>query len=556
MYSTNGTWINGVSIKKQISLLSAGDIITFLNSNEIGELKFVFKPVDAQKEVEGPLARYDMGAVLGTGQFASVHLCIQKSTGQQWAMKVIDKKKFAISNASTRPDALLGEVDILKKLDHPGCIGIHEMFETEDTLYIVLELVTGGELFDRIVEQKKFSEPQARGYFLQMLNAIKYLHDKGIVHRDLKPENILLKSRDSDIIKLSDFGLSRVLDSSSSLKTMCGTPQYVAPEVLTNGGGPDSKGYGKACDLWSLGVILYILLVGYPPFYEDHRDHTLYEQIMGAEFDFPNHKWANVSMEAKDLVIKLLNADVTKRISVDAALAHPWMTQKHLHPLYKDRLTILINAKNAGRLNSIHPVDFKGPHYEDSPSKPTPTTNTPPPTSENGSSKDTPKPQSTAKKSKSTAATPAASNDAPAPVTTNGHDTEEPTPTAKGTKAKSTAKATAKATAKSSKAKATVPTIVVEVENGDSEHMDADEASAPDAGQEEGPSTRPKRSAPKRTAAATGTAATAKKGSAKRVATSVLPDSDDEEEISSAPNPKKRKADDVHIPSPPKRAKK
>lgn len=159
-----------------------------------------------------------------SGNFATVVLGIHKENGRQFAIKIIDKKKFAMSNATNRKNALLGEVEILKKMTHPGCIGIEEMFETNTKLYLVLELVTGGELFDRIVEEQYFEEHRARRYLVQMLQAIKYLHDQNIAHRDLKPENILLKSKDDDTIKISDFGLARVMgDEASKMQTMCGT---------------------------------------------------------------------------------------------------------------------------------------------------------------------------------------------------------------------------------------------------------------------------------------------------------------------------------------------
>lgn len=161
-----------------------------------------------------------------------------------------------------------------------------------------------------------------------MLEAVKYLHDQGIVHRDLKPENILLKSKTDDTIKLSDFGLSRGMDSQSYLKTMCGTPQYVAPEVLSNAG-PGKEGYNLACDLWSLGVIAYILLCGYPPFHEE-KEISLYDQILTADFEFPRDPWVNISEEAKDFVEKLLVVDPSKRLTAEQALKHPFILNEKL----------------------------------------------------------------------------------------------------------------------------------------------------------------------------------------------------------------------------------
>lgn len=286
----------------------------------------MFSDVQEQKrEIEegGPQAKYDLRQVLGTGNFATVVLGIHKENGRQFAIKIIDKKKFAMSNATNRKNALMGEVEILKKLTHPGCIGIEEMFETRSKLYLVLELVTGGELFDKIVEEQYFAEDRARRYFVQMAQAVKYLHDHEIAHRDLKPENILLKSKDDDTIKISDFGLARVMDEATRMQTMCGTPNYVAPEVLTDGG-PGKEGYSKACDMWSLGVILYTMLVGYQPFNEQKAGKNLYTQIKTADYDFNPKFWSDVSEEAKDLIRHLLVVDPKQRLTSEQALAHPW----------------------------------------------------------------------------------------------------------------------------------------------------------------------------------------------------------------------------------------
>eukprot|EP01122_Echinamoeba_exundans_P006078 TRINITY_DN163_c0_g2_i2.p1 TRINITY_DN163_c0_g2~~TRINITY_DN163_c0_g2_i2.p1 ORF type:complete len:418 (-),score=101.27 TRINITY_DN163_c0_g2_i2:62-1273(-) len=230
--STNGTFLNGELIGKgKKVLLPSHCTISFLNKGKAhaDNIEFMFNDVQEQnREIEegGPQAKYELRQVLGTGNFATVVLGIHKENGRQFAIKIIDKKKFAMSNATNRKNALLGEVEILSKMTHPGCIGIEEMFETNTKLYLVLELVTGGELFDRIVEEQYFEEHRARRYFVQMLQAIKYLHDQNIAHRDLKPENILLKSKDDDTIKISDFGLARVMgDEASKMQTMCGTPR-------------------------------------------------------------------------------------------------------------------------------------------------------------------------------------------------------------------------------------------------------------------------------------------------------------------------------------------
>jgi len=214
----------------------------------------------------------------------------------------------------------MDEVKILSHLSHPNIIGIHNVYETEVYLYIVLELVTGGELFDKIVEEGNFSEEKARNYFIQMLEAVKYLHSQGIAHRDLKPENILLKDRNSDIIKISDFGLSRVTDGNTTMQTFCGTLQYLAPEVLNTE--KNQAGYGKECDLWSLGVILYIMISGIPPFNDNSH---ISNQISKAQFEFPHDFWHDKSESVKDLITKLLNPDPTKRLTAEESLAHSWV---------------------------------------------------------------------------------------------------------------------------------------------------------------------------------------------------------------------------------------
>jgi len=189
-------------------------------------------------------------------------------------------------------------------------------------VFIIMEVMSGGELFDRIVEKECYNEAEARKAFKDMLMAIKYLHEKGIVHRDLKPENLLYASKEDDaVLKLADFGLAHILKDNQLLSSACGTPGYVAPEVLAK------KGYGKEVDMWGLGVILYILLSGCPPFY--HEDHSeLFQAIMTADYDFPSPDWDNISPEAVDLIKALMCLDPKQRITAEDALKHPFMVSE------------------------------------------------------------------------------------------------------------------------------------------------------------------------------------------------------------------------------------
>ncbi|GFN76867.1 calcium/calmodulin-dependent protein kinase type 1 [Plakobranchus ocellatus] len=217
----------------------------------------------------------------------------------------------------------MGEVKILKALKHPCIIGIEDVIDTPDMLYIVLELVEGGELFDKIISIDKYSEDTAKMLFYQMAVAIKYLHDQGITHRDLKPENILLATDELEtLIKVTDFGLSKFVDAGSMMKTFCGTPSYLAPEILLTAG---SGAYTKAIDCWSLGVILFIMLSGYPPFSDERKDMDLPKQIMGGHYSFPKQYWGDVSETAIDLMKKMMVVDPKKRLTFDEVLSHPWL---------------------------------------------------------------------------------------------------------------------------------------------------------------------------------------------------------------------------------------
>lgn len=202
-------------------------------------------------------------------------------------------------------------------LNHPNVVKAMDIFEEPEHFYVIMELITGGELFDRIVRKQFYKELEARNLAKTLLQAIKYIHDNNYVHRDLKPENLLLVSPDNDFdVKIVDFGFATEVDG-ENLTTHCGTPGYIAPEILQD------HPYGKSVDMWAFGVNLYILLGGYPPFY-DKNQQMLFRKIMKGAYTFHPEYWGQVSEEAKDLIRKILVVDVRHRLTVDQALAHPW----------------------------------------------------------------------------------------------------------------------------------------------------------------------------------------------------------------------------------------
>uniref|UniRef100_A0A8C4SS50 Calcium/calmodulin dependent protein kinase I n=1 Tax=Erpetoichthys calabaricus TaxID=27687 RepID=A0A8C4SS50_ERPCA len=248
------------------------------------------------------------------GAFSEVVLAEEKRTHRLVAIKCIPKKAL-----EGKENSIENEIAVLHKIKHANIVSLEDIFENKTHLYLVMQLVSGGELFDRIVEKGFYTEKDASKLIQQILDAVKYLHDMGIVHRDLKPENLLYYSMDEDSkIMISDFGLSKIEGSDSVMSTACGTPGYVAPEVLAQ------KPYSKAVDCWSIGVIAYILLCGYPPFY-DENDAKLFEQILKAEYEFDSPYWDDISDSAKDFIIHLMEKDPRKRYACEQALQHPWI---------------------------------------------------------------------------------------------------------------------------------------------------------------------------------------------------------------------------------------
>ncbi|ETV67169.1 CAMK protein kinase [Aphanomyces astaci] len=257
---------------------------------------------------------YTLGKRLGAGAFAVVREGVNKVTGTKFAVKCI--KTSSLSPADVR--GLRQEISILKQLSHPNIMSLHDVIEEPNVTYLVTEYIAGGELFDRIVEKTFYSENEARELVRILLGAIKYCHDHNVVHRDLKPENLLLTSADDDAsIKLADFGFAKQ-QSIDGLTTACGTPGYVAPEIIKG------EPYGKSVDIWSVGVITYILLCGYPPFHDDNPTR-LFAAIKTGSYKFESPYWDDVSADAKAFIGCMLKVHASSRATADELLKHAWM---------------------------------------------------------------------------------------------------------------------------------------------------------------------------------------------------------------------------------------
>lgn len=265
------------------------------------------------------LSKYHVAKKLGSGACGTVYHVYDCKSCQPFALKQIKKNAFS----EKTNDKALNEAKIMKTIKHPCVVKMYDIIDTRESVCITLELMRGGDLLTRIQKNKLLPEPISKLFFYQMCHAIKYLHDHSITHRDLKPDNILLETAESEtLIKISDFGLSKLVQNNSALRTLCGTPLYVAPEILqTQGRGV----YTKKVDIWSLGVVLFTCLSGTLPFANEYGC-TAFEQIKRAQFEFRSSNWRFVSEAAKGLIRELLTADVDKRPSIEELLRHPWLS--------------------------------------------------------------------------------------------------------------------------------------------------------------------------------------------------------------------------------------
>ncbi|KAG9389509.1 Protein kinase domain [Carpediemonas membranifera] len=261
------------------------------------------------QEIRKRIDKYEVGRTIGSGAFGKVKYGVNTVTGEAVAIKILDRQRLSRANMSAQ---IKKEIRVLKALNHDSIVRLHDVLTSKTKIFLVMELITGGELFERLATSGKFSESTGRMFLHQLVSGLDYMHKKGIAHRDLKPENLLLNA-DGDL-KISDFGLASE-DAARMLKTVCGTPNYIAPEILR------SQPYdGKRADIWSVGVILYVMLAGFMPF-EDPSQQTLIRNIVEARYNCPS--W--FSEDARDLISKMINPDVAQRITIPDILAHPWM---------------------------------------------------------------------------------------------------------------------------------------------------------------------------------------------------------------------------------------
>ncbi|XP_010420969.1 PREDICTED: CBL-interacting serine/threonine-protein kinase 26-like isoform X1 [Camelina sativa] len=276
-------------------------------------------------KVQRRVGKYEVGKTLGQGTFAKVRCAVDTETGERVALKILDKEKVLKHKMA---EQIRREISTMKLINHPNVVRLYEVLGSKTKIYIVLEFVTGGELFDKIVHDGRLKEENARKYFQQLINAVDYCHSRGVYHRDLKPENLLLDAQGN--LKVSDFGLSalsRQVRGDGLLHTACGTPNYAAPEVLND------QGYdGATADLWSCGVILFVLLAGYLPF-EDSNLMTLYKLIIAGEYHCP--PW--LSPGAKNLIVRILDPNPVTRITIPEVLKDAWFKKNYKPAVFEEK---------------------------------------------------------------------------------------------------------------------------------------------------------------------------------------------------------------------------
>ncbi|XP_055012004.1 death-associated protein kinase 2 isoform X1 [Boleophthalmus pectinirostris] len=296
---------------------------------------------------------YELGEALGSGQFALVKRCREKSTGLEFAAKVIKKCLSRVSRRGVKKEEIEREVSILQELQHPNIISVHEVYESRTEVVLILELVSGGELFDFLAQKESLSEEEATQFIKQILEGVRYLHSKNIAHFDLKPENIMLLDRNISLprIKIIDFGLAHRITPGAEFKNIFGTPEFVAPEIV------NYEQLGLAADMWSIGVITYILLSGASPFLGESKQETL-GNISAVNYDFDEELFSNTSELAKSFIRQLLEKDQRKRMTIGETLNHPWIKS---HPVHRPTPEKIKLDQPTEDLQLTHPIPDSAP---------------------------------------------------------------------------------------------------------------------------------------------------------------------------------------------------
>ncbi|KAG5243858.1 calcium-dependent protein [Salix suchowensis] len=293
---------------------------------------------------------YSLGRKLGQGQFGTTFLCIEKATGKEFACKSIAKRKLTTPEDV---DDVRREIQIMHHLEgHPNVIKIVDAYEDAVAVHVVMELCSGGELFDRIVHRGHYTEKQAAELARLIVGVVEACHSLGVMHRDLKPENFLFVSQEEESpLKTIDFGLSVFFRPGETFTDIVGSPYYVAPEVLR-------KLYGPKCDVWSAGVIIYILLSGVPPFW-DETEQGIFEQVLKGELDFESEPWPNISESAKDLVRKMLVREPKRRLTAQEVLCHPWVQMEGVAPDRPLDPAVLSRLKQFSAMNKLKKIAIR-----------------------------------------------------------------------------------------------------------------------------------------------------------------------------------------------------
>ncbi|KAJ1948507.1 hypothetical protein EC988_005148 [Linderina pennispora] len=331
--SSNGTFWNGKKIGKNKSvILTHGDVLEIKKGYYYTYLQLVHKHDTSQRDSHIDSKYQITDKVLGKGTFAEIRQVLRKDTQEQIAVKIMEKRNFSLRGTAEGGTNYIHEINLLRGIKHPNIVRVFDVAETPKHIYIFMPLLRGGDLFDYIIDHERLDEAEAKYIVFQILLALKYLHDANIAHRDLKPENTLLVSKKPySQIMLTDFGMAKATGQNDLMKTMCGTLQYIAPEMLSPGVQPGQAlkvGYSKAVDCWSLGVMTYVMVSGMLPFSDDESNPSmLFQQILSGHIDFSVSCWQSISLECQSFIYGLMRQKPDERMSVEKALRHPWIAK-------------------------------------------------------------------------------------------------------------------------------------------------------------------------------------------------------------------------------------